>query len=61
MVRKNKNPEGKQPAGEDSGQSSHTIRGKLLSLKEKWRAICAEIDAVGTTVKEETNTWNRKL
>ena len=27
----------------------------------KWREISAEMDAVGTTVKEKTNTWNKSF
>ena len=35
-----------------------TIRGTSLNLRGKWREISAE-DAVGTTAKEKTNTWNK--
>ena len=47
-----------QSAGEDGGQSSHDM-WKNSQTQGTWREISAEIDAVGTTVKEKTNTWNR--
>ena len=47
-----------QPAREDGGQSSHD-RWKKSQPQGKWREISAEMDAVGTTVKEKTNTWNK--
>ena len=31
-----------------------------LSVKGKWREISAKMDAVGTNVKEKTNTWIKR-
>ena len=47
-----------QPAGEDGGQSSHDT-WNISQPQGNWREISAEMDAVGTTVKEKTNTWNK--
>ena len=47
-----------QPAGEEGGQSSHEKRTSTKP-QGKCRVISAEIDAVETTVKEKTNTWNK--
>ena len=51
-----KNPDGNSQPGKTAARA-HTIRGKMLSLKVGGE-ISAEIDAVGTTVKEKTSTWN---
>ena len=60
MVRKNKIPMATQ-LGKTAARA-HTIRGKILSLKVSGvREISMEIDAVGATVKEKTNTWNRSV
>ena len=32
---------------------------KANRARTKWKEISAEIDAVGTTVKEMTNAWNK--
>ena len=47
-----------QPSGSDGGQSSHDT-WDISQTKGKWREISTEMDAVGTTVKEKTNTWNK--
>ena len=47
-----------QPAGEEGEQSSHD-RWKSTKPQGKWKEISAEIDAVGTTVEERTNAWNK--
>ena len=47
-----------QPAGEEGGQSSYDKWGNSQP-QGKWKEISAEIDAVGTTVDEKTNTWNK--
>ena len=51
-------PRWQQPAREDGGQSPHDTRG-ISQSKGKWREISAEMDAVGTAVKEKTNTWDK--
>ena len=35
------------------------LRGGVQKPQGKWKEISAEIDAVGTTVKEKRNTWNK--
>ena len=47
-----------QPAGSDGGQSSHDT-WDTPKPKVKWKEISAEIDAVGTAVKEKKNTWHK--
>ena len=47
-----------QLAGEEGGQSSHD-KWKNSQPQGKWKEISVEIDAVETTVKEKTNTWNK--
>ena len=49
-----------QPTGCDGGQSS-TDTWDISQTKGKWREISAEMDAVVTTVKEKTNTWNKSF
>ena len=44
-----------QPAGADGGQSSHDVLNNS-QFQGKWKEISAKIDALGTTVKEKTNT-----
>ena len=48
----------RQPAGEERRQSSQDQR-KNTRPQGKWRGISAEVDAVGTTVKEKTSTWTQ--
>ena len=51
------NPKGNsQP--EKTTARPHTIRGKILSLMASGN-ISAEMDAVGATEKDETNSWNK--
>ena len=45
-------------ADAEVGQSSHD-KWKSSKPQGKSKEISAEIDAVGTTVKEKTNTWNK--
>ena len=47
-----------QPAGCDGCQSSHHT-WHISQPQGTWREISAEMDAVRTTVKEKTNTWNK--
>ena len=47
-----------QPAGCKGGQSSHDT-WDVSWPRGKWREISAEMDAVGTAVKEESNTWTK--
>ena len=47
-----------QPAREDGGQSSQDTWTNS-QLQGKWKEISADIDAVGNTVEEKTNTWNK--
>ena len=57
--RYNKNkPQWRQLAGREVGQSSHD-NWRSTKPQGKWKEISAEIDAVGTIVKEKTNTWNK--
>ena len=42
----------------DGGQNSHDT-WKNIQPQGKRKEIFAVIDAVGTTVKERTNTWNK--
>ena len=46
-----------QPAGKTAVRA-HTIRRNISQPQESEREISAEKDAVGTTVKEKTTTWN---
>ena len=57
MVWTGKNPDGSSLLGEMTDRA-RTICGKILSLKASGK-ISAEIDALGTTVKEKTNTRNK--
>ena len=47
-----------QPTGSDGGQSFHDT-WDISQSNGKWREISAEMDEVGTTAKEKTNTWNK--
>ena len=47
-----------QPAGSEGGQSSHDT-WDISRPEGEWREISAEMDAVGTSVKEKSNTWNK--
>ena len=44
-------------AGERVGQSSHDT-WKSSQPQGKWKEISVEMDALGSTLKEKTNTWN---
>ena len=50
----------KQDPDGNSRQEVTVVRANLekVSASRKVREISAEMDAVGTTVKEKTNTWN---
>ena len=58
MVRKNKIPMATASRGRRRSELTRHV-GIFLSLKESEREISAEKDAVGTTVKEKTTTWNK--
>ena len=47
-----------QPAGCEGGQSSHDTWG-ISRSKGKWTEISAEMDAVGTAVKQKSNAWSK--
>ena len=44
--------------GQKVDKSSHD-KWRSSKPQGKWKAISAEIDTLGTTVKEKTNTWNK--
>ena len=52
------NPDGSSQPGKTAARA-HTTRGQNSQLQGKWKEISAESDAVGTTVKEKTKTWNK--
>ena len=52
------NPDGSSQPGDDGGQSSHDT-WRNSQPPSRWKEVSAEIDAVGTIVKEKTNTWNK--
>ena len=45
-------------AGEEVGQTSHDKR-KSSKPHGKWQEISVEMDTLGSTLKEETNTWTK--
>ena len=52
-------PQWRLPAGEDAGQSSQD-KWKSSKHQGKWKEISLEMDALGSTLKEKTHTWNKR-
>ena len=52
------NPVGGNLPGKKADRA-RTSKCRSAKLQGKWKEISAEIDAVGTAVKEKTNTWNK--
>ena len=58
IVTETRKPDGSNPLEGDGGQSSHDTWDHAKP-KGKWKEFSAELDAVGTTVKEKKNTWHK--
>ena len=54
---KDQNPHGTSQPGKTAARAHTHVENSQRS--GKWKEISAEMDAVGTTVKEKTHTWNK--